>query len=87
MGISHSVHSICVPTFPSRDTHPLQEALPLDCTILPTLKAPNPYRRLRCKKAAKRSTPALTTSPFNRHPEKKSSGQKQGEFESSNWVP
>lgn len=64
MGISHSVHSICVPTFPSRDTRPLQEALPLDCTILPTLKAPNPYRRLRCKKAAKRSTPALTTSPL-----------------------
>lgn len=62
MGISHSVHSICVPTFPSTDTRPLQQAMPLGCTIFPTLKAPNPYKRLRSKKAAKRSTPALTTS-------------------------
>lgn len=62
MGISHSVHSICVPTFPSTDTRPLQQALPLGCTIFPTLKVPNPYKRLGRKKAAKRSTPTLTTS-------------------------
>lgn len=43
--ISHSVPSICVPTFPSRDIRPQQQPLSLDCTILPPLKAPNPFRR------------------------------------------
>lgn len=61
--ISHSVPSICVPTFPSRDIHPLQQGLPLDCSILPPLKVPNPFRRQEnMQGGCKREELALTTS-------------------------